>query len=117
MRGLFIGAVLVLGVAALTAGCGGSSGGKPEGKEVAKEGSGHDWWCDEHGVKESECSMCDKEVAKACKARGDWCDKHNRALSQCFVCKPDLREKFAAEFRAKYGKEPPEPKGNVPEKQ
>lgn len=65
------------------------------------------WWCDEHGIPEEECSMCSSKVAKACKASGDWCDKHDRAKSQCFVCDPALKEKFAAKYRAKYGKEPP----------
>lgn len=65
------------------------------------------WWCDEHGIPEEECSMCSSKVAKACKASGDWCEKHDRAKSQCFVCDPALKEKFAAKYRAKYGKEPP----------
>lgn len=66
-----------------------------------------DWWCAEHGIPEEECSMCSGKVAKACKANGDWCDKHGRAKSQCFVCDPTLKEKFAAKYRARYGKEPP----------
>jgi hypothetical protein len=65
------------------------------------------WWCAEHGIPEEECSMCSAKVAKACKASGDWCEKHDRAKSQCFVCDPSLKEKFAAKYRAKYGKEPP----------
>jgi hypothetical protein len=117
MRGLFLGAMLAVGVAILAAGCGGSSGsGKPSGKDVAKEESGHGWWCDEHGVKEEECSMCTPAVARKFKDKGDWCELHNRAKSQCFICDPSLREKFAADYRAKYGKEPPEPTGNMPEK-
>jgi hypothetical protein len=83
---------------------------------TAEAESGHGWWCDEHGVKEAECSMCNPKVAKACQIKGDWCKEHNRAKSQCFICSPELREKYAAEYRAKYGKEPPEPVGQKPEK-
>ena len=86
---------------------------KDEVKDDHKHGS---WWCDEHGVKESECSMCSAKVAKACIAKGDWCKEHERAKSQCFICDPKLKDKFADEYRAKYGKEPPEPEGQLPEK-
>lgn len=65
------------------------------------------WWCDEHGIPEAECSMCSPKVAAACRKKGDWCDKHDRARSQCFLCEPALQDKFAAKYRAKYGKEPP----------
>ena len=65
------------------------------------------WWCGEHGVPEAACSMCNSKVAAAFKAKGDWCDKHERAQSQCFICDPKLQEKFAAQYRAKEGKEPP----------
>jgi hypothetical protein len=72
MRGIFLGAMLAVGGAVLAAGCGGSSGnGKPSGKDVAKEESGHGWWCDEHGVKEEECSMCSPTVARKFKDKGD----------------------------------------------
>ena len=75
---------------------------------VTKAKPKHDkWWCAEHGIPEAECSMCDPVVEKECKATGDWCDKHDRAKSQCFKCDPSLKEKFAARYRAKYGKEPP----------
>lgn len=76
-------------------------------KEIAKDTKHEGWWCDEHGIPEAECSMCAPKVAAAFKAKGDWCDKHDRALSQCFICNPKLKEKFAAMYRAKYGKEPP----------
>ncbi|MDB5309310.1 MAG: hypothetical protein JWO38_3512 [Gemmataceae bacterium] len=105
------------------AGCGGTAdkGGearsneKKDKKEVAKGEGGHDWWCDEHGVKEEECSMCNPKVAKAFQDKGDWCKEHRRAKSQCFICDPGLKDKYAAEYRAKYGKEPPEPDGQKPE--
>ena len=87
-----------------------------EKKEDAKSGEGHDWWCDEHGVKEAECSMCSAKVAKERKRNGDWCEDHQRAKSQCFLCEPKLEAKFAAEYVAKNGKQPPEPTGQRPEK-
>ncbi|MHB1425288.1 MAG: RND transporter [Gemmataceae bacterium] len=65
------------------------------------------WWCDEHGIPESECSMCNAKVAAEFKKKGDWCDEHDRAKSQCFICDPKLKDKYAAVYRAKYGKEPP----------
>jgi hypothetical protein len=113
-------------VAGLLAACGCNTGDtkgpatapEKKGKEVAaaKGESGHDWWCDEHGVKEEECSMCNAKVAKAFQDKGDWCKEHNRAKSQCFICDPGLKDKYAAEYRAKFGKEPPEPEGQKPEK-
>jgi len=109
----------LFGALALVAGGCGDAGtkgakGKDGGTAVAqKDGQGkkaHDhsgWWCDEHGILEEECSMCSSKVAKEFKDKGDWCDKHDRAKSQCFVCDPSLKDKFAAKYRAKYGKEPP----------
>jgi hypothetical protein len=71
-------------------------------------------WCNPHGILEEECSMCSKEAAKKFKAAGDWCDKHNRAKSQCFICDPALMEKAKADYKARYGKDMPPPKGNMP---
>ncbi len=74
------------------------------------EGDGHNhsgWWCGEHGLPEAECSLCSSKAAAAFQAKGDWCDEHLRAKSQCFLCDPKLKEKFAAIYRAKEGKEPP----------
>jgi hypothetical protein len=65
------------------------------------------WWCDEHGVPEGICGQCNAKYAAECKKKGDWCDKHDRPDSQCFICHAELKEKFAAMYRAKYGKEPP----------
>lgn len=79
-----------------------------ENDEDSKKEHDHSgWWCGEHGLPEAECSMCSAKVEAAFKAKGDWCDEHNRAKSQCFKCDPKLQEKFAAEYRAKEGKEPP----------
>lgn len=90
------------------------SGTGPVAKADDKKGdTKHDgWWCDEHGVPEAECSMCSAKVAKDCKAKGDWCAKHDRAKSQCFICDPKLKDKFAAIYKAKEGKDPPVPKDN-----
>jgi hypothetical protein len=88
-------------------------GGTPKKVEKVVEKKEHDhsgWWCDEHGVPEAECSMCSGKVAAEFKKKGDWCEKHDRAKSQCFICDPSLKERYAAVYRAKYGKEPPEPK-------
>jgi cobalt-zinc-cadmium efflux system membrane fusion protein len=65
------------------------------------------WWCAEHGVPEENCGQCSAKYAAECKKKGDWCKEHDRPESQCFLCHPDLKEKFAAQYRAKYGKEPP----------
>lgn len=107
---------LFVALALVTAGCADTSKpstakDKDKGKgtaTAAKSETKHDgWWCDEHGIPEEECSMCSAKVAKECKAKGDWCEKHERAKSQCFLCDPKLKEKYAAVYRAKYGKEPP----------
>jgi hypothetical protein len=64
-------------------------------------------WCKEHGIPESICVQCDAALAADYKKKGDWCKEHRRPASQCFECDPGLKEKFAAEYRIKYGKEPP----------
>jgi|SRR6516225_8571228 hypothetical protein len=82
-----------------------------------KKGQDHSgWWCDEHGVPEAECSMCSAKVAAERKKAGDWCEQHDRARSQCFICDASFKEKYAARYRAKYGKEPPAPTENEPPK-
>lgn len=124
---------LLTSVALFATGCGSSDapapqGGKqgaPRGAHVHKEGEphydgdGHDqmaegketahsgWWCPEHGVPEAVCSICNSQVAAVFQKKGDWCADHDRAKSQCFICEPSLKEKFAAQYRAKEGKEPP----------
>lgn len=110
------GLAMVAAIALLGIGCAqdrpgqraGKTGAKGKGAQVAKAENRHDgWWCDEHGIPEAECSMCNGKVAAESKGKGDWCDKHDRARSQCFLCEPKLREKYAALHRAKLGKEPP----------
>ena len=111
------GLTLFAAVGLFAFGCGQSPepGGGVKDKVVNRAGGekspgGHvhgEWWCDEHGIPEHECSMCSARYAKECKDRGDWCDKHDRARSQCFLCEPALKEKFAAKHRARFGTEPP----------
>lgn len=116
------GTVALVALAILIVGCGktedkGGSGKGPGTPVANKKENKHDtWWCDEHGIPEEECSMCNSKVLKACKARGDVCEKHpDRAKSQCFICDPSLREKWATKYRAHYGnKEPPVPEDNMP---
>src|SRR4051794_20593472 len=110
-----LGLALVAALVIFGLGCGSGDGKQPpsdptKDPKAAKDGEKtkhEDWWCDEHGIPEDECSMCSAKVAKECKAKGDWCDKHERAKSQCFICDPSLKEKYAAKYRAKYGTEPP----------
>lgn len=71
-------------------------------------GHSHDgWWCNEHGVPEEVCAQCSTKLAAEFKAQGDWCDEHDVPESQCFVCHPEEEQKFAAQYEAKYGKQPP----------
>lgn len=131
MKKLWTCAALIAGLF-VAVGCGQkpaeNAGSDPKGKEVAKGGdkkatpadpSDEDGgeWCNPHGVAEEACSMCSSKAAKEFKAKGDWCDKHERAKSQCYVCDPSLLEKAKLTYKAKYGKEMPTPKKNMPEKQ
>jgi hypothetical protein len=118
-QGWSIGVVMALvGVAAFTAGCHDANNAAPraanketeKSAQVVQKQDTHDhggWWCAEHGVPEEICGQCSAKVAAECKKKGDWCKEHDRPDSQCFVHHPELKEKFAAQYRAKYGKEPP----------
>lgn len=64
-------------------------------------------WCREHAMPESICVQCNDSLAAGFKAKGDWCEEHNLPKSQDFAHSPELKEKFASAFKAKYGKEPP----------
>ena len=76
--------------------------------DSAKAGGGDHsgWWCDEHALPEDVCDLCSKKCREAEKAKGNWCE-HNRVKTSCFKCNPGLKEKYAAEYKAKFGKEPP----------
>jgi hypothetical protein len=85
-------------------------GHEGHGHEVAAPlAAGHevDGWCVEHEVPEDICSLCNGKVAAEYKQNGDWCKEHNRAESQCFICDSNRKEKFIAQYEAKYGKKPP----------
>lgn len=64
-------------------------------------------WCREHAMPESICVQCNASLAGGFKAKNDWCEQHNVPKSQDFSHHPELKEKFAAAFKAKNGKEPP----------
>jgi hypothetical protein len=81
--------------------------GKTTTPQSKKADDSETWWCAEHGMPEDICAQCSAKVATEFKKKGDWCKEHDRPESQCFVCHPELRERFAAQYRAKYGKEPP----------
>jgi len=89
-----------------------------DGTQVAekKKDDHSGWWCDEHGVPEDVCGQCNAKLAAEFKKKGDWCKEHDRPDSQCFICHPELKEKFAAKYRAKYGKEPPPTEDETPKK-
>jgi hypothetical protein len=70
------------------------------------------WWCDEHGVPEAECALCNPKLVESFKAKGDWCEKHDRPNSQCFACNPQKEAEFAALYEAKAGRKPPKPSEN-----
>jgi hypothetical protein len=89
-----------------------ADGKKADGKkEITKGDTKHDaWWCQEHGVPEDICSLCNAEHAAKLKKEGDWCKLHDRAQSQCFKCDPSKYEKFEQMYMAKNnGKKPPRP--------
>jgi cobalt-zinc-cadmium efflux system membrane fusion protein len=69
------------------------------------------WWCTEHGVPEHLCGLCDSKLAAEFQKKGDWCKEHDRPDSQCFVCHPEYAARFAAQYEAKFGKQPPKPEG------
>ena len=101
----------VIMVSFVLVGCGQSPKSEPVPARAAADHS-HGWWCDEHGVPESVCALCDSKLAARFKAKGDWCKEHDRPESQCFVCNPELEAKFAAQ----YGKQPPKPEGESEER-
>ena len=83
---------------------------EPAATTTTSQGHSHDgWWCDEHGVPEEACGLCDTKLAAAFQKNGDWCADHDRPDSQCFQCHPELEAKFAAQYEAMYGKQPPKP--------
>lgn len=126
--------LVLLGLATLlSVGCAKSEGehaehGDHEGHAVEATEAGHEhaageeghaagghehgaWWCDAHGVPEEVCALCSTKLAADFQKKGDWCAEHDRPDSQCFKCHPELEAKFAAQYEAMYGKQPPKPEG------
>jgi cobalt-zinc-cadmium efflux system membrane fusion protein len=98
-----------------TAGTPKDASGSSTGRAKADGSAEHDhsgWWCDEHGVPEEECGLCNAKLAAQFQKKGDWCKEHDRPDSQCFVCHPEKATEFAARYEAKYGKRPPHPEGS-----
>ena len=96
-------------------GCGGAGAKGPERNTAATPATDTcavAGWCTEHGVPEDICAQCNAKVAAEYQQKGDWCKEHNRPESQCFLCNPKLEAKFAAEYEAKYGRQPPKREGN-----
>jgi hypothetical protein len=101
--------LLVLMGACACLGCG-QAASVPVAAPVAESGHTHGgWWCGEHGVPEEVCARCNTKLVADFKAKDDWCKEHERPDSQCFVCHPEKEAEFAAQFEAKYGKQPPKP--------
>jgi cobalt-zinc-cadmium efflux system membrane fusion protein len=118
MRVVFLSSRVVLGIVAVAgvalSGCGNTSA--PDAAVPAEDlqaaGAVDDhsgWWCAAHGVPEEVCAQCNSAIDVEYQQKGDWCEEHNRPESQCFICQPDLKAKFAAQYKAKFGTTPPEP--------
>ncbi|MDR3234253.1 MAG: hypothetical protein LBT46_11430 [Planctomycetaceae bacterium] len=102
-------AVVIIAAALFAAaGCGQQATPAPKAAEHQHEHS-INGWCTEHELPEEICSLCNKKYAEECKKAGDWCKEHDRAESQCFVCDPAAKEKFAAQYKAQHGQDPPKP--------
>ncbi len=125
MKSLFSFGLSLLAVAAFAGGCAKPVESTDEHGHTHAPGEGHDhehagddhghagsgWWCNEHGVPEEVCALCNSKLAAEFQRNGDWCQEHDRPDSQCFVCHPELAARFAAQYEAKFGEQPPKPAG------
>jgi hypothetical protein len=103
-------ALAMFGLSFSACGKSGNNSTTASGTQLADADHSHEgWWCDEHGVPEEVCALCDPGLVADFKAKGDWCEKHNRPDSQCFICHPEKEAEYAALYEAKYGKQPPKP--------
>lgn len=109
-----ISAVLLLSAAVVfVTGCGasppaeGDANSSPAAGASAENTEYSGWWCVEHGIPEGICAQCSTQLAADFQQKGDWCKEHNRPESQCFICHPELEAKFAAQYEAKFGQQPP----------
>jgi hypothetical protein len=106
----FVISFAALAVIVIAAGCGQQAAPvAPPQAEAHQHEHSVNGWCIEHEVPEDICSLCNKKVADQCKKDGDWCKEHDRAESQCFICNPQAKEKFAAQYKAQNGADPPKP--------
>jgi hypothetical protein len=115
IRESFFFSLAILGLVA--GGCGSESAKGPEGSKAAASSADScavAGWCTEHRVPEELCAQCDAKVAAEYQQKGDWCKEHERPMSQCFLCDPKLEAKFAADYEAKYGKQPPQAEDRKP---
>lgn len=104
---------IILSLVGTTAmlGCSSDNTATPPVDATAFDGE-HDhsgWWCDEHGVPEEVCTRCNAKLVADFKSKGDWCEEHDLPDSQCFIHHPENAAKFAAQYEAKYGEQPPKP--------
>ncbi|GHT10619.1 hypothetical protein FACS1894170_03010 [Planctomycetales bacterium] len=100
---------VALAVIVIAVGCGQQAAPVVEKTDTHQHEHSVNGWCIEHEIPEDICSLCNKKVAEQCKTDGDWCKEHDRAESQCFVCNPQAKEKFAAQYKAQHGSDPPKP--------
>jgi hypothetical protein len=103
-------AVLIAALGITGIGCAKSGGNATPAAPVVADGHDHHgWWCDEHGVPEEVCALCNVKLVADFKDKGDWCQQHERPDSQCFICHPEKEAEFAAQYEAKYGTKPSKP--------
>ncbi len=88
MRHLAI--LLAIGLATSVVACKKEPSNDGHAAANAKPGS-HEDWCGEHGVAESQCTLCNKTLIPAFKATGDWCDEHKLPKSHDKTCSPNLK--------------------------
>ena len=89
----------VMVVTVLSAGCGVSS--NDVAQAAPREHAAHTHaerdpdrlWCNEHGVYEDECTICDPELAAAAEERDPnrlWCNEHGVYEDECTICHPEM---------------------------
>jgi hypothetical protein len=59
----------------------------------------------------SASALSSSKVSIEFQKKGDWCKDHDRPDSQCLKFHPELQAKFASQYEAKYGEQPPTPEG------
>lgn len=61
--------------------------GHDHGDEAGHDGAAADW-CAEHGLPESQCTVCNPGLIAEYQAAGDWCGGHGFPESVCPQCNP-----------------------------